>query len=1093
MSNSSAQVLLAPNASVAWERAVRPWLESGRGTLSHRLVVVPTRGQALGWKQLCVRRGLPLLGVEFLTPGLARRKWLSQATGSRPVLGKEFLLLGLRGLVAERLEAAEARVAAGAPPAPAESVAIWRSLRSDPERALQALDDLLQAGFSVADFPHRELAELGADLRAWVEGLGHGFGPAQAQVAAGDPLPADTAPLAEDVLVVGLGPENAGEFFNVAALVRRCSRATVVLPAPALRGAAEADAEERPDEAWVTRWETFLGATAELLNGSEAEMDGEDAAAEASSSEGPDNDSAAAARRGEIECLFGTDRMAEAELIVGRVCAWLREDAGARRAGDAGLRGERGDIAVVFPGPGALHRLVSGRLRELGVPHHDQVGRAAAPPVDTQVLRGVVDFWARGARLDEVFGLHERLRAMNLAELEAEEAAFRAHVEDRFLETCDHALASAVPEQDGQAASAARGRERPRSGENKGEAGATGDSGDAAGAGDADRARVDAEDGRSGRDAGREDLRRMAAVLLPAWPARVTLAEAASRLRAVAEAWGLALPEGFETLPAFAAREPRSWPRELVADLVLAFLPETVDAPEPAGKARGFAPLVLTTRRRAEGLPWARMILAQANAGEWPRRREPNPWLDDGARRSLNRGGRGLAALVTSEEASGLERAGYDRLAGDAAVALAVSAAARDEADPDRELAPNGFLERLLWRRGERRPRAALARAAVPARGRTGPGPAEGAAPMDPRWLETRLGRRDPTRPFDACFLCIDLVDTDEAPLPERLSPSTLEKGVADPAVLWFRGLLGLEAARRGPLERAMSLRRGQTAHRLLAEAVRPEGCRQGEWGAMREEADARARLERGLAAERARRPAGQWYWEAEHGRLEALCRALLTRFYANGEGDQVVVEAWLPEAAKLTLPGWTIPLHGRIDVARADRPGWAGARVHLYDYKSGVAEKALDAARMAAKAESLQLALYLDAVRSLGAAEARIWKLTADEATSLGLGELDAALADLPRLLRAMRVGRYGALTPDRNPYGGKLPWVWPLACAPIAERDLRAKYALTFPEDSGDAGDDGHAGDEAGTDGPAAAEAGAVVAARAARTAREDGEANS
>src|SRR5690606_16276192 len=125
--------------------------------------------------------------------------------------------------------------------------------------------------------------------------------------------------------------------------------------------------------------------------------------------------------------------------------------------------------------------------------------------------------------------------------------------------------------------------------------------------------------------------------------------------------------------------------------LMLAFFPETVEASEPAGRARGFAPLVLTTRRRAEGLPWARMILAQANAGEWPRRREPNPWLDDGARRALNRGGRGRAALITSEEASGLERAGYERLAADVAGGLAVSAAARDEADPDRALAPNGF------------------------------------------------------------------------------------------------------------------------------------------------------------------------------------------------------------------------------------------------------------------------------------------------------------------------------------------------------------------------------------------------------------------
>jgi hypothetical protein len=521
----------------------------------------------------------------------------------------------------------------------------------------------------------------------------------------------------------------------------------------------------------------------------------------------------------------------------------------------------------------------------------------------------------------------------------------------------------------------------------------------------------------------------------------------------VRTAWGLETPEGFETLAAFAERERREWPRELVAELILGFLSEVVDADEPAPHRGRFAPVVLATRRRAEGAPWGGLILAQANAGEWPRRRDPNPWLDDAARLALRRRGAGAAAPATSEEAFALERAGYAELARDAGARLVVTAAARDEREPDRALAPNAFAERWLWAGGERRPQEALERLAWsrPAR--------EEAAPES--WRAIREGRRDPARPFDEFFLCIDPVDTDadSAPLPERLSPSTLEKGATDPAVLWFRGLLRLEPARREPLARALPLRRGQAAHRLLAEAVRPEGCRDGEWGALRPQAEARARLEHALRRERTSRPEGAWYWEAEQGRLEALCRGLLERFYANGDGAFAVVECWLPEAARLTLPGWTIPLRGRMDAARSDRPGWAGARVHVYDYKSGGAEKALDASRMAKRAESLQLALYLDAVRSLGAAGATIWKLTEDEASPLGAEELDEALAGLPRLLEAMRAGRYGALTPDRNPHGGREPWPWPIACVPVAARDLKAKHALTF-------GPDGAAGREEESD---------------------------
>jgi hypothetical protein len=963
MCAAPAQLFLSPGAEEAWTRVARPWLEAGRGSLSRRLVVVPTRGQALAWKQRCVREALPLLGVEFLTPGLARRKWLPLLAPDRPLLGREFLLLGLRGMIAERLARLEAEESAQPEKASRnEASAIWRSLRSDPDRALEALDDFLQAGFAPGDFPRPEMAWLALALRDWAEGLGHGFGPTQAIAAALGPLPPGTPPLASDLLVLGLGAENANEFFNVAALLRRVEAATVIVPAPALRGAADAEPAERPDEAWVTRWESFLGAVASPI---EAVEEGDAPA--------------------EPELLLGAGRRAEAELISRRVVAWLGEAVE-----------DEGDIGVVFPGPGPLHRLVSARLRELGVPHHDLVGRVAAPPVDTQVLRGVVEFWARGARLDEALALWPRLKALNLARLEADHGAFRAHVDERFHETCDHALAVAVgpPETDGEP----KAKLSPAA----------------------------------------SDLRRLASVLLPAWEAKLSVALAVGRLRAVAAAWGLELPEGFETLAAFGARESRDWPREPVAELVLAFLPETADASEPPPQAGLFANVVLTTRRRAEQAPWARLILAQANAGEWPRRRDPNPWLDDSVRVALNRGGRGAAPLLTGEDASRLERDGFAGLAREARLGLAVSAAARDEAAPDRALAPNAFLERLLWARGEHRPQEALARLAAEAPDGAGEAPAD--------WRAARAGRRDPTRPFDKFFLCID--DTDTIPLPARLSPSTLEKGVADPAVLWFRGLLRLEPAAREPLERALPLRRGQLAHRLLADAVRPSGHRDGDWGPLKPEAEARDVLEGGLATERASHPPGQWYWEAEQGRLEALCRALLKRFYATGSGEHVVVECWLPEAARLTLPGWEVPVRGRMDVARADRPAWAGARVHLYDYKSGAAEKALDAARMAERAESLQLAIYLDAVRSLGASEATVWKLTADEATALEASELDAALSGLPRLMEAMKSGRYGALTPDRNPHGGREPWPWPVACTPIPARDLKAKFALTFGE---------------------------------------------
>ncbi len=963
MTAPSAQLFLSPGAEESWHQVVRPWLEAGRGHLARRLIVVPTRGQALVWKQRCVRIGLPLLGVEFLPPGLARRKWLPLVPSARPMLGREFLFLGLRGLIAKRL--------VNLPP-DEPGRGLWQSLRSDPETALTALDDLLAAGYAPHDFPRRELAALGADLQAWAERLGYTIGPAQAIAAALAPLPEGTAPLAEDILVLGLGPENAGEFFNVAALVRRCARATVIAPAPALRGAPDAEssaAPTRPDEAWVARWERFLHVESILL--------------EASPRPAPPP-----------EILLAANRGTEAAQIINQLAAWQR----AEQTSPASIDHHPGDLGVIFPGPGPLHRAVSQGLRTLGVAHHDLVGRTAAPPPETQLLRGVVDFWARGARLDETLPLWMRLRASNKTGLSARYADFRAHVENCFQATCDHALAAA---------------------QSLAPAPSTGTKPAAA-------------------DPGAADLRRLAETLLPGWPEKLTVADATARLRAVADRWRLPLPEGFTGLDAFATREPHEWPREIVADLLLAFLPDVAEPDEPEPQQGGFARIFLTTRRRADSAPWSRLLLTQANAGEWPRRHHPNPWLGDAERLTLNRSGRGLALLLTSEDASVLERTSYETLLAEPVLARALSAAAVDEAKPDRPLAPNSPLERLLWARGERRPQEALTT------GATRPPPPPPEAADIAAWVEVRAGRRDPARPFDSFSLCFNPAP-EPFPLPLRLSPSTLEKSLLDPAMLWFRGLLRLEPARREPLARALPLRRGQIAHRLLANALLPAGCREGEWGALKSEDEARQTLENALAVERSRHP-DSWYWQAEHGRLETLCRALLHRFYATGEGDYVVVECWLPEAARLTLPGWTIPVRGRMDVARADRPEWPGARVHLSDYKSGSAEKSLDSGRMAARAESLQLAIYLDAVRSLGVASATVWKITADEASPLSTEELPAALAGLPPLMDAMLAGRYGALTPDRNPHGGREPWPWPLACTPIPARDLLAKYALTF-----------------------------------------------
>ena len=125
----------------AWRALVRPWLEAPAG-LRRDFVLVPTRGQAQALKLRCVREGVPLLGVEFLTPGLAREKWRALAPPARPALGRELLLLHLRTLLAERQARLQPEDAAWG---------LWQSLLSDPAGALEAYDDLLTISTSLVE------------------------------------------------------------------------------------------------------------------------------------------------------------------------------------------------------------------------------------------------------------------------------------------------------------------------------------------------------------------------------------------------------------------------------------------------------------------------------------------------------------------------------------------------------------------------------------------------------------------------------------------------------------------------------------------------------------------------------------------------------------------------------------------------------------------------------------------------------------------------------------------------------------------------------------------------------------------------------
>jgi len=935
---------LARHADTAWQWVIRPWLEEGRGRLERSHVVVPTRGQAHALKQRCLVEQVPLLGVEFLSPGLARQKWLALAIPDRPSLGRELLLVGLRARIEQRL----------APLRPEDAAwGLWKSLQSDPERALDDFDELLKAGFRAGDFPLAPLRDIFVELTDWTESLGYTLAPLQAETAALTPVPPDAPRLGGRLLVHGLGAESWGEFFNVAALARRCTDLTVVLPHP----------ENERDEKWIDLWEKLLGVEPQAIDA-------------------PDPVSSCAA----VGTLWTADAgsAAQADVLVGHA----KSDEMALVAAELErlLVAGAENIGVIFPRADSAHLRLVRLLGERGVPFADLLETAGGLAIDGQIQRALLAFYERGARLEELLALWPLLHSLDF--VKSPPGAARDVIQRLFDGAQTHALA-------------------------------------------AYREKLAAADHPAWLEVGR-----VAELLLPAWPAELTLADALARFEAVSTKFHLTPPAGWPALAAFAARETQPLPARVIFAALASFLPEKSPAVAAPGRGR-FARVTLTTRRRAVGVAWSHVVLVEANRGIWPEPTQPGCWLTDDQRRTLNAAGRFSLGLFTGDDRAALEKQACASLVRDTSTRVIFSAALFDEEEPELKLAPNAWLERVLISRGlsgdtEGGLEAAFARLAQNATAPTGGVPGA--------WADVWRRRRDPTAPFDEYFF--------SAPpaliRPDSLAARQIERGIEDPATLWFDGVLGVKRVDWRPLARARKKSLGSLAHGLLAAALRGDPA-EGIFMTKPGLASARAALASALDAVRAGWPRDR-YWDSFHAELGEIVRALLEKVYTLDGGNFVAVEARLSRGATIPVgEGARLAVHGRMDLALLDRPAWEGARVEIVDFKTGT-DAGLSAARMA-RGASLQLGVYLEAVRSLGAADGRVWMLKPDASapSSLGLDELDRALAALPQLGRHLATGCYGALTPDRTDYSRGCDW--PLACAPVRYAVLAQKFAATFP----------------------------------------------
>ena len=936
-----AELFLSRFAEGEWREAVRPWLEAGRGTLERALVVVPTRGHAQALKQRCIEEGIPLLGVEFLTPSLARKK-----RGSPAGLGRNLQLLVVRHLI-------EARLAPLEPGDPARG--LWKSLESDLEAALDDFEELVRGGFNASHFPKVELAQLFGAMKAWVEGHGYVLGPVQDGQDAVRDINEGLEPVASRLLILAGGPEGWPDYLGHMALIRRCGPARVVLAMPELLGRGESG------ETWVEFWERSLGVAAQSIGLADPE---ETCApvAELWSGAGGSADRA--------RVLVGATKADEMERVaaeVGRLVA-----------------GGAANVAIVFPAAGPSHARLLGLLDARGIAYADLIGSVGTPPAEVRIQAAVADFYERGCRLEELLALWPLLLGEGRTKVAMGGA--RRVCEWLFDETQAHAI----------------------------------------------EPHLSALDAAQDEDA--REVARVARLLLPSWPDSLPPSEALDRFERACAALGATVPPGWPALREFAARTDEALPARALLGAIRSFLPEKGPVSTSRGRS-AFARVTVTTSRRAAGAAWSDCILAGSNAGVWPARRESSCWLDDDARKALGAAAPGLI-LQTADDRALIERQLYCAVARNTRDGVIFSAALFDEEDPEMRLAPNPWLERVLSRMG------CFAKGSV-----AGPfgSAAPGAAAALPgggggleEWSRIWKGRRDPGLPFDEFFLG----DPEGRFRPARLSALQIEKAVEDPARLWFGAVLGVRQVGWLPFARAREKAIGTLVHRALALAFGGPPSGAG-FARMPPRAEVEERLGAEIGRARELRPRDR-YWESFHLDAALAARQLVARVYELPKAAFCAAEVRIPDGATIPVGGGDrVAVSGKMDLVLTGSAGWLGAQVEIIDFKTG-GDPPLSPRSMASKGASLQLGVYLQAARSMGA-EGRVWMLKPEAgARSIGMDMVDAACALLPAIGDHLRTGLYGALTTDRTEFSQRFEW--PLACAPIAEAVLRAKFAVTF-----------------------------------------------
>jgi len=472
---------------------------------------------------------------------------------------------------------------------------------------------------------------------------------------------------------------------------------------------------------------------------------------------------------------------------------------------------------------------------------------------------------------------------------------------------------------------------------------------------------------------------------------------------------------------------------EWIADELAAGRRQTVP-PDYATRAR----VVVTTFSQAAQQTWDRLIFLDCNEHIWPAFAVENPYLPDATRVRANVARDRPARLLTTRDLRALDQARFLDLLEHCRGPFALAGLLLDQTEAGDHAQPNEWVLRTLletapgtfppdlWAAGAR---------AIPTPPSTALDPAEQA-----HIQLVHSARRNPAIPFDRYQFNFNETKLEPGPW----SATALDQAITSPATFALAELFSAQSTAGWNPTRQEPAAFGNRAHRWLARILSVRGrlspaapVRDDEAKLVLEFAAARRELQEWFAADGL--PIPIW-WETCLRKTEWATRRCLRELRRSLAGEYCAMEQNLTVVVR--TPTYKFPLKGRIDILTSDQPQIPGARIRMFDFKTGRGE--IPTLSSLQKGYGAQFAAYYLMARDAGAAEAAIGIIKPEDRARDVFGSADeealrAWFGRLAGLRQSLRFGRLGPLVSEHG-----ATETLPLATTPIDPAILAQKAAL-------------------------------------------------